>query len=121
MPLLATPYPHVMNGLAGSTAPAHTFLIFYSSVENGKMWCPDCRDVEATVKRAFDGDDKPKGIIYWVGNRTEWRTPSNKARVDWNVHNVPTILRIEAGKETGRLTEGEILDSAKLKALLTGQ
>jgi hypothetical protein len=30
-------------------------------------------------------------------------------------------VRWEDGKETGRLVEDEILDSAKLKALLTGE
>jgi hypothetical protein len=33
-------YPHVMNGLNGPTAPKYTYLVFYSSVVNGKMWCP---------------------------------------------------------------------------------
>ena len=54
MPLIATPcvgikftmmklivrYPHIMNGINGPTAPKYTYLVFYSSVVNGKMWCP---------------------------------------------------------------------------------
>ncbi|WVR07957.1 hypothetical protein IAU60_005000 [Kwoniella sp. DSM 27419] len=118
MPLHATPYPHVMNSINGPTAPAKTFLVFYSDVVDGRMWCPDCRDVEQTVKDAFDAPDKPKGIIYWVGTVAEWRTPKNKARVDWNVNSVPTILRIENGKETGRLVESEIMDKQRLADLL---
>ncbi|OCF34351.1 hypothetical protein I317_05528 [Kwoniella heveanensis CBS 569] len=118
MPLHATPYPHVMNSLNGPTAPEKTFLVFYSNVVNGQMWCPDCRDVEQVVKDTFDGADKPKAIIYWVGTIAEWRTPKNSARVDWNVQSVPTILRIENGKETARLVEGEILDAGRLAAFV---
>jgi hypothetical protein len=29
-----------MNGINGPTAPKYTYLVFYSSVVNGKMWCP---------------------------------------------------------------------------------
>ncbi|WWC92676.1 uncharacterized protein L201_007635 [Kwoniella dendrophila CBS 6074] len=118
MPLLANPFPQVMNSLNGPTSPDVSYLVFYSSVIDGQMWCPDCVNVESTVKAAFDGADKPKAIIYWVGDRTEWRTPKNKARVDWNVNNVPTILRIENGKETARLVENDILDKKKFQALL---
>ncbi|KAK8849780.1 hypothetical protein IAR55_005116 [Kwoniella newhampshirensis] len=119
MPLLATPFPHVMNSLNGPTAPPVTYLIFYSNIVNGQMWCPDCRAVESTVKDAFDAPDKPKGIIYWVGDRPEWRTPQNKARVDWNVQSVPTILRIESGKETARIVGDDILDKKLFNAFLS--
>ncbi|WVQ84444.1 hypothetical protein IAT38_006596 [Cryptococcus sp. DSM 104549] len=118
MPLLSAPHPHVMNGLNGPTAPPVSYLIFYSDVVNGQMWCPDCRDVEQAVKDTFDAPDKPKGIIYWVGKVQDWRTPTNKARVDWNVQSIPTILRIENGKETARLVEDEILDKSKLTTFL---
>ncbi|RSH93154.1 hypothetical protein EHS25_007507 [Saitozyma podzolica] len=118
MVLLPTPYPHVMNSIGSPAAPKHTFLIFYSSVVDGQMWCPDCRNVEGTVKEVFDGFDKPRGIIIWVGDRTEWRTPSNSARVDWKVSSIPTILRIQDGKETARLVENEILDKHKLQAFI---
>jgi len=82
------------------------------------MWCPDCRDVEQVVLQAFDAPEKPKAMIHWVGQRAEWRDPKNEARLRWNVRSVPTILRIEHGKETARLVEGEILDESKLGRLL---
>ncbi|WVW87044.1 hypothetical protein I302_109100 [Kwoniella bestiolae CBS 10118] len=118
MPLLANPYPHVFNSLNSTDSPAVSYLVFYSNVVNGQMWCPDCRDVESTIKETFDAPDKPKAIIYWVGDRPEWRTPKNKARVDWDVQSIPTILRIENGKETARLVESEILDKQKLDQFL---
>ncbi|WVQ66160.1 uncharacterized protein L199_004338 [Kwoniella botswanensis] len=118
MPLLANPFPHVFNSLNARDAPPVSYLVFYSDIVNGQMWCPDCRDVESTVKQAFDAPDKPKAIIYWVGSISEWRAPKNKARVDWNVNSVPTILKIENGKETGRLVEQEILDKKIFEAFL---
>ncbi|WWD20412.1 hypothetical protein CI109_104888 [Kwoniella shandongensis] len=118
MPLISTPFPHVANSINGPTAPAATFLIFYSDYVDGQMWCPDCRAVESTVKEAFDGPEKPKGIINWVGIKEEWRKPNNKARVDYNVVGIPTIIRIENGKETARLVEDEILDKQRFEAFL---
>ncbi|EJT48370.1 hypothetical protein A1Q1_02653 [Trichosporon asahii var. asahii CBS 2479] len=106
---------------ANTSAPANTFLVFYSNVENGQMWCPDCRDVEDVVKNAFDAEDKPKAAIYWVGSRDQWRDKNNGARVDFNVNSVPTIIRYTDGTETGRLVEGEILDSSKFKDFVAGQ
>ncbi|WRT69826.1 uncharacterized protein IL334_006817 [Kwoniella shivajii] len=115
MPLLANPYPHVMNSLNGPTSPPVSYLVFYSDVVDGQMWCPDCRAVEQIVKDLFDASDKPKAIIYWVGDKPEWRTPNNKARVDWNVQSVPTILRIENGKEIARIVEDDILDTTSMQ------
>ena len=79
-----TSYPHVMNALGGPSAPKHTFLVFYSNVVNGKMWCPvslqvvfpvcvaatmssqsdsqDCVKVEDTVNKAFEGKDQPSKL-----------------------------------------------------------
>lgn len=33
-------YPHTFSALNGPTGPKTHFLIFYSNVVNGKMWCP---------------------------------------------------------------------------------
>ncbi|OWZ67703.1 hypothetical protein AYX15_01376 [Cryptococcus neoformans] len=118
MPLQTAPYPHVFNALNGPTAPAISYIVFYSNIVDGQMWCPDCRAVENVVKETFDAPDKPNAAIFWVGNRQEWRTPNNQARTEWNVNSVPTILRLENGKETGRLVEDEILDKARLQAFI---
>jgi hypothetical protein len=86
-------YPHVMNALAGPSAPKYTYLVFYSNIVNGRMWCPvrscppalspcdhpdgvhpaphvrapadqqDCLAVEQTVKETFEGDDKPSASL----------------------------------------------------------
>ena len=73
-----------MSALGGPSAPKHTFLVFYSNVVNGKMWCPvslqavfpvcvtastssqsdsqDCVKVEDTVNKAFEGKDQPSKL-----------------------------------------------------------
>ncbi|KAJ9125360.1 hypothetical protein QFC22_000320 [Naganishia vaughanmartiniae] len=111
-----------MNGLFAPDAKQPVFLVFYSAItpSTGQMWCPDCRDVESAVKTTFDGPDKPKAVIIWL-EREEWRKRDNEARVKWNVQNLPTILRLQDGKETGRLVESEILNSAKLQGLVRNQ
>lgn len=51
-----------------------------------------------------------------------WRDPQNPYRRHWNVNNVPTLVRYQRIdgeiEETGRLTEGEILDAKKLSNLI---
>lgn len=66
------------------------YIIFYSSVVDGKMWCPvssisigrrnfylyfpplqDCRDVEGLVEQAFGGADSPSALIVYVGNQAQ--------------------------------------------------
>lgn len=52
-----------------------------------------------------------------------WKDPKNVYRTKWNVHSTPTLARYERVdgkvKEVGRLEEAEILDSKKLKDLIT--
>ena len=54
--------------------------------------------------------------------KSRWRDPNNVFRTKWNVNNVPTLVRYERVdgkvKETGRLTENEILDGQQLQALI---
>ncbi|TFK56853.1 hypothetical protein OE88DRAFT_1730294 [Heliocybe sulcata] len=86
------------------------FLIFYSSRdEEGKMWCPDCRAVENIIKATFDKEDGPTGLIVYVGQKPEWKSPSNRFRgAPWSVNAIPTIIKRLRGKEVGRLVESEI-------------
>ncbi|KIJ54230.1 hypothetical protein M422DRAFT_153602, partial [Sphaerobolus stellatus SS14] len=84
----------------------------------GRMWCPDCRDVEDLVQKTF-AESQEKGIIIYVGQRAEWKRPANKFRKSHNIQSVPTIVRFENGKETGRLVDSEILESGKLEKLLS--
>ncbi|WVQ84428.1 hypothetical protein IAT38_006580 [Cryptococcus sp. DSM 104549] len=118
MPLEETNYPPPDATIASTDKP--TFLIFYSNVEGGSMWCPHCRDVEGVVKAAFTGGSKPKGVITYVGSFTQWKTPPtpHPARAKYGVERVPTIIRLENGKETARATKLDILSSSKFEEFL---
>ncbi|KAF8078972.1 hypothetical protein FPV67DRAFT_1402857 [Lyophyllum atratum] len=82
------------------------YLIFYSSIVDGRSWCPDCRDVEDLVRETFGLDASPSALIVYVGDRAEWKSPSNVLRAEpWNLTDIPTIVRVRDG---ARLVESEI-------------
>ncbi|WWC73593.1 uncharacterized protein I206_107565 [Kwoniella pini CBS 10737] len=97
-----------------------TFLIFYSDIENGKMWCPHCRDVEGIIKSNFEGKSKPNGIITYIGPYSGWKNvPSHPARLKYGVRFVPTIIKLDNnGKEIDRVEKPGILDSTRLEEFL---
>ncbi|KAK7465468.1 hypothetical protein VKT23_005445 [Stygiomarasmius scandens] len=90
---------------------SESFLVFYSSVVDGKLWCPDCQDVEEIVKKTFEPEDAPSAVIVYVGDRNTWKSPSNSFRkAPWSLSSIPTIVKMRDGKEEARLVEGEILN-----------
>jgi len=99
---------HVADGSIDNitlTTVPERFIIFYSSIVDGQMWCPDCRVVDNLVKETFSAD-APEGLIVYVGDRTQWKSPTNVYRQKpWNITNVPTIVRLKDGKEDGRLAD----------------
>jgi len=93
----------------GKVPPARTILIFYSSVVDGQLWCPDCRSVDPLIKNTFETNEEWHGIIVYVGDRPTWRDPENQFRKQWKVSNIPTLIRLDGeGKELARLVESEI-------------
>jgi len=86
------------------------FVIFYASRDDsGKMWCPDCRDVEDLIARTFEPADGPSGLIVYVGQRTEWKKDKNVFRSGpWGIRSIPTIVKVENAAEVSRLAEDEI-------------
>ncbi|KAJ3829395.1 hypothetical protein F5880DRAFT_454722 [Lentinula raphanica] len=92
------------------TKASEDFLIFYSSIVNGQMWCPDCLAVEDLVKNTFSSEDAPSALIVYAGDRPTWKSPTNPFRSGpLAVQCVPTIVKIQNGKEVGRLVDqGEI-------------
>ncbi|KAF5311936.1 hypothetical protein D9619_002584 [Psilocybe cf. subviscida] len=86
------------------------YIIFYSSVVDGQMWCPDCRRVDSLIKETF-GESGPSALIVYTGNREQWKAKTNIWRQEaWNITSVPTIVRLKNGKEESRLVDdGPIL------------
>lgn len=106
-----------IDHLSLQTVPEQ-FVIFYSSVVDGKLWCPDCRDVDPLVNEIFSPEDGPPALVVYVGNRQQWKTPDNIWRQEpWNVTGVPSIVQIKDGKPAARLVEDEIVES-RLKAFV---
>ncbi|KAK1541976.1 hypothetical protein CPAR01_05363 [Colletotrichum paranaense] len=105
-----------------STAPF--FITFTTSdhPDTGESWCPDVRAALPRIIAAFSPSSAPEMAFVEVGQRPEWRVPTNVFRTKWNVNNVPTIVRFELSdgelKETARLVEGEILDEKQLRGLI---
>ncbi|KAJ4472605.1 hypothetical protein C8J55DRAFT_607760 [Lentinula edodes] len=87
------------------------YLVFYSSIVDGQMWCPDCLAVEELVERTFSSEDAPSALIVYAGDRPTWKSPSNIFRTGpFAVQCVPSIVKIQNGKEVGRLVDqGEII------------
>jgi len=110
MPLNTVPSPLELSSYEGIN---EKFVIFYASRdESGRMWCPDCRDVEDITARTFAPADGPSGLIIYVGQRPEWKTERNKFRsAPWRIESIPTIVKLKDGAEVGRLVEGEIISN----------
>ncbi|KAJ5090490.1 thioredoxin-like protein [Penicillium argentinense] len=100
------------------------FLAFISSDDpiTGQPWCPDVRAALPSINAAFEAENAPSVGIVQVGQKPEWREPKNVYRTNWNINNVPALVRYQRlngeVSETGRLIEGEILDKKKLQDFL---
>jgi len=85
------------------------FLIFYSSIVDGKLWCPDCVAVDNLVRETFSAADSPSALIVYVGDRAQWKSPSNAFRGDpWELTSIPTIVKLGDPKGEDRLVLDEI-------------
>ncbi|PPQ63826.1 hypothetical protein CVT24_009776 [Panaeolus cyanescens] len=81
------------------------YIIFYSSIVDGKMWCPDCVAVDKLVKEVFS-EDGPAALIVYVGERSQWKNPTNVYHQHpWNITNIPTIVKQKDGHEVARLAD----------------
>ncbi|KAH9964260.1 hypothetical protein BC827DRAFT_1190086 [Russula dissimulans] len=94
MPLNAAPNPLQLSSYEDIK---ESFVIFYASRDDsGKIWCPDCRDVEDLIARTFEPTDGPSGLIIYVGQRAEWKTDKNVFRsAPWGIRSIPTIVKVK--------------------------
>ncbi|KAL4785951.1 hypothetical protein BJX76DRAFT_346559 [Aspergillus varians] len=110
-----------------TTANSAFFLSFHASPDpkTGRPWCPDVVAALPHLREVFSAPDSPQVAFINVGQPPAWRNLCNVYRSKWNVNSVPTLVRYErvdgAVEEVGRLTEGQILDRARLEKLVYGR
>ncbi|KAI8195994.1 Thioredoxin domain-containing protein [Colletotrichum sp. SAR 10_65] len=126
MPIISTfTLPDSVEAIQLPGSPDAPFFITFTTSnlpETGESWCPDVRAALPHINAAFSAETAPNMAFVEVGQRPEWKVPTNVYRTKWDVHNVPTIVRYQLVngeiKETGRLVEGDILDKGRLQALI---
>ncbi|KAJ6575401.1 hypothetical protein B0H19DRAFT_933743 [Mycena capillaripes] len=85
------------------------FFIFYADVEDGRMWCSDCRAVDEQVRGVFTAANGSSAVIVYVGSKPNWKAKDNVFRGEpFKITDVPTVVRMKEGKEVGRLVEAEV-------------
>ncbi|KAG1754968.1 uncharacterized protein EDB91DRAFT_1096421 [Suillus paluster] len=115
MPLREVEFPSDPKDLEHTT---EQFLIFYSSRINGQLWCPDCVEVDRTIQDTFGPEHGPSAVIVYVGQKPEWKTPSNVFRGEpWQITSVPTVIKVKGSEVAGRL-DSEI--NARLADFIRG-
>ncbi|KAL7796677.1 hypothetical protein V8C37DRAFT_371124 [Trichoderma ceciliae] len=100
-----------------STTDAH-YVVYFASGE--PSWCPDCRNAIPALQSVFGSDSSPSAYIIRAGSREEWRgNPNNKWRnAPFNINCLPTIVRVENGKEIARLGDVEGQEESALRKLI---
>ncbi|KAJ7597400.1 hypothetical protein C8J56DRAFT_318423 [Mycena floridula] len=80
----------------------------------------DCRAVDELVQNTFRGTDSPSALMYFVGDKPTWKSPTNIFRGEpWKVESVPTIIKMRDGKELARLDD-EVTFGKDLPAFVRG-
>lgn len=51
--------------------------------------------VQGLLKRVFDREGAPLAQIVRVGEVTDWKSPQNVYRREWNLKSIPTIIRYD--------------------------
>ncbi|KAJ3521685.1 hypothetical protein NM208_g13179 [Fusarium decemcellulare] len=94
------------------------YVVYFASGE--PSWCPDCRDAVPALQSVFGSDSAPTAHIVRVGSFAEWKgNPKNKYRnAPYNIQGVPTVVRVEHGKEVARLGDIESQNESDLKKLI---
>ncbi|KAF9515857.1 hypothetical protein BS47DRAFT_1341460 [Hydnum rufescens UP504] len=120
MTFIENPLPSLLTTIGGLAPPPRPYLIFYADIVDGKMWCGYCRDVEELVKAQFTADDSVTGIVLRVGDKATWKNPKHEYRDPhgYGLTAIPTIVRLEEGKEVARLVEDDVKNESKLAEFL---
>ncbi|KAL7926948.1 hypothetical protein ACQKWADRAFT_279092 [Trichoderma austrokoningii] len=111
----------LIDAEAPPTSTDTHYVVYFASPENGQSsWCPDCRNALPALQNVFGADSAPSAYVIQVGVRAEWKgKPNNKWRGEpYNISGVPTIVRVENGKEVARLGDIEGQEESELRKLI---
>ncbi|KAJ7070785.1 hypothetical protein C8F01DRAFT_1244487 [Mycena amicta] len=109
MPLNVVDLSVIGENISALLERPEEFLIFYANVENGRMWCGDCRRVQDAVRSVFEDPHGPSAAIVYVGSKPEWKALDNVLRgAPFWLTDVPTIVKLKEGNEVGKLVDNEI-------------
>ncbi|KAK7415977.1 hypothetical protein QQZ08_012170 [Neonectria magnoliae] len=94
------------------------YVVYFASGE--PSWCPDCQEALPALNNVFGPDSAPTAYIVRVGSFQEWRGPKkNKYRSPpYSIEGVPTVVKIENGKEIARLGDVESQQESALRQLI---
>ena len=99
-------------------------LVFFGSEDpaSGHSWCPDCVTADPVLRRSCH-DLRPELTLFEcpVGARSEWKDrPEHPYRTHpvLRLARIPTLLRIDAGCERGRLVEADCARADLVRAFL---
>jgi len=75
-------------------------VIFMSSIENGRYWCPDCESAKYNINNVILPDCAKKGIqtiFVDVGSFKEWKDSKHPLRnySKFQINGVPTLALFE--------------------------
>ncbi|KAF2824234.1 hypothetical protein CC86DRAFT_371615 [Ophiobolus disseminans] len=118
--------PNSAQDLPLATEPDAKFFILYiasTDPATQQPWCSDVRAALPILNQIFSAPSSPEVHYAYVGSKVEFKeNPSNRFRTDWNINNIPALVRYQwvGGKveEVGRLKEDELLDEKRVQDLI---
>ena len=126
MPFVRCPTPADLAPVLAdlTTRKGDALLLFFGAEDpvTGESWCPDCVTADPVLRRTI-AQQRPDLTVYEcpVGQRSDWK---NKPEHPYRLHpltkvaRIPTLIRIAAGQEIGRLVEADCATPANVTAFI---
>lgn len=128
MKITRLPDPAAFDTFVPEPEDALLFYVFFGSEvpETGESWCPDCVMADPVIRATLSRiTARPVHLVECpVGDRASYK---GRADHPYRVHphirlqRIPTVVRVERGREVGRLVEGECLDPQNLLRLAAAE
>ncbi|KAL1411694.1 hypothetical protein Q8F55_002660 [Vanrija albida] len=105
MPLVTSSFATLAADLKAAPA-GPVFVLFSSTEQDGKKWCPGCIEIEPDVQRVFENGEHYALAVYldWTDfDEGQWPQEA------WALIGVPTVYRIDTpgAKPTSWLMQGQ--------------